>query len=108
MLSCGKPLPQFENMDLNAWKDDRFGCQGRRHEQLTPFLQQKEKLLALKESQIIKLLGKPEENELFKRNQKFFRYYLQGSKNCPGDSISVQKLVLRFTAMGLCNEVTVE
>jgi outer membrane protein assembly factor BamE (lipoprotein component of BamABCDE complex) len=69
---------------------------------------QKEKLLALKESQIIELLGRPDRNELYKRNQKFFYYYLMPSPDCPNASTESKRLVIRFNAMGLAKEVAVE
>jgi hypothetical protein len=59
--------------------------------------------------QIVKLLGKPDRNELFKRNQKFFLYFIDPAPECvPGDSAVVQKLVIRFNAMGLAKEVAIE
>jgi hypothetical protein len=59
--------------------------------------------------QIVRLLGKPDRNELFTRNQKFFEYYLQPSPECNADSAgTAMKLVVRFNAMGLAKEVAVE
>lgn len=70
---------------------------------------QSEKLLTLSESEIISLLGRPDENELYKRNQKFYYYLLGPSKTC-SDTIAVdpKKLVIRFNAIGLAKEVVVE
>lgn len=69
---------------------------------------QKNKLQGLSESQIIELLGRPDQNELYKRNQKFFSYYLQSSPACLTDSLPPVKLVLRFNAMGRAKEVSLE
>ncbi len=71
---------------------------------------QREKLLALKELQIVDLLGKPDQNELSKRNQKFYYYFLQPAKECnTGDStITPKRLAIRFNAMGLAKEVRIE
>ncbi len=71
---------------------------------------QHDKLLALEELQIVELLGKPDQNELYKRNQKYFYYYLQSSKECnTGDSTLLPKrLSIRFNAMGLAKEIRVE
>ncbi len=70
---------------------------------------QQDKLLALEELQIVELLGKPDQNELYKRNQKFFYYYLQPSRECnPGDTLSPKRLSIRFNAMGLAKEVAIE
>lgn len=69
---------------------------------------EKNKLLALDEMQIVKLLGKPDRNELFIRNQKFFYYFIEPSDNCNGQIKSTKKLSIRFNAMGLAKEVTIE
>ena len=79
LLSCSKPLPVLDGINVNDWKDDKFGCNGKRLAMSAAMLAQKEKLLSLDETQIIKLLGKPDVNELYKRNEKFFRYYLKRS-----------------------------
>jgi hypothetical protein len=109
LVSCGKPLPTLEGIDLQTWKDDKDGCSGKRSTMLSAINSQSEKLLALSESEIISLLGRPDENELFKRNQKFYYYLVEPSKIC-SDTITVdpKKLVIRFNAIGLAKEVVVE
>lgn len=76
----------------------------------TSLEQQKNKLLGLTEAQIGTLLGRPDDNELYKRNQKFYHYAIEASKNCgavaPGKS--PKELIIRFTAMGIANEVSIE
>jgi hypothetical protein len=70
---------------------------------------EKEKLLVLDEMQIVDLLGRADENELYTRNQKFFYYYLEPSPLC--DSVKgkdATKLIIRFNAVGLAKEVTLE
>src|ERR1043166_981650 len=67
ILSCGKALPELEGVDLKAWKDDSNGCQHKRSQMTDAIRKEKNKLLALDELQIVKLFGKPDRNELFKR-----------------------------------------
>lgn len=68
-----------------------------------------DKLLALSEVDLVALLGRPDEEELYKRNQKFYYYYLQPSGNC-GKTVTSNplRLIVRFNAVGLAKEVTVE
>ena len=76
---------------------------------MTAHLQvEKEKLLALDEKEVIKVLGRPDRNELFKRNQKFYYYFLQPAPECNLGNDNPQKLVVRFNAMGLAKEVVIE
>ena len=70
---------------------------------------QKEKLLALDQLQIVELLGRPDQNELSKRNQKFFYYFIDPAPRCAGASnTAAKRLVIRFNAMGLAKEVSIE
>jgi hypothetical protein len=107
-FSCGKDLPTLTGVDATAWKDDKNGCEGRRFPMTNAIKIEKEKLLALDEGQIIKVLGRPDRNELFKRNQKFFYYFLQPAPECKLGNANPKKLVVRFNAMGLAKEVVVE
>jgi len=106
--SCGKTLPTFQNVDLKQWVEDRNGCSGSRSKMLEALKAQKNKLLGLSEQQIITLLSRPDQNELYKRNQKFYYYFLQPSQNCSVISNRALQLVIRFNAMGIAKEVSIE
>jgi hypothetical protein len=110
LISCGKSLPELEGIDLRTWKDDKNGCGNIRSSQIESLRAQKNKILALDEMQVVKLLGKPDRNELYKRNQKFYLYYLQPSEECTSIKPLIQplKLTIRFNAMGLAKEIAVE
>jgi hypothetical protein len=107
LISCGKPLPTFENLDIAKWKEDKAACGKVRLETMEELTRQKDKLKGLSQDNIVELLGRPDQNELYKRNQKFFYYYLTPSKACGGDS-TAHRLSLRFNAMGFAKEVLVE
>lgn len=72
-------------------------------------LSQKEKLLSLSELEIVDVLGKPDQQELYKRNQKFYYYFIKPSEDCnlpsPANSL---RLVIRFNAVGLAKEIGTE
>lgn len=109
LFSCGKPLPTLDQIDLQAWKDDKNGCSGKRDSMLKAMEAQTEKLLGLSEQEIIAIIGKPDENELYERNQKFYYYYLQPASSCSTSTIgNPKKLVVRFNAVGLAKEIGVE
>jgi hypothetical protein len=108
-VSCGKSLPDLEGFDEKSWKEDKDGCGNKRSKMITAIKSEKGKLLSLNEGQVIRILGRPDRNELFTRNQKFFEYFLEPSPECSADSTqSALKLVVRFNAMGLAKEVAVE
>lgn len=107
-VSCGKSLPELSDLDLSTWKEDKHACGSYRSSHMEEIKAQKEKLLALKESQIIELLGRPDRNELYKRNQKFFHYSLESDSTCSTPKEGALRLVVRFNAMGLAKEVAIE
>jgi outer membrane protein assembly factor BamE (lipoprotein component of BamABCDE complex) len=108
-FSCNKPLPTLEGLDLERWKKDKNACNNIRINMREAIDEQKNKLLSLDQMQIVKLLGKPDKNELSTRNQKFFYYFLEPGPACEGidDSIT-DKLVIRFNAIGLAKEIAIE
>lgn len=108
LVACGKSLPTFESVNLEEWKADSQGCSGKRSAMEQAIRIEKDKLLALNEKQIIKLMGRPDQNELYKRNQKFYTYFITAGPACETPSENPKKLIVRFTAMGLANEVTLE
>jgi len=107
LLGCGHPIPKLEGMDLTEWKNDKNGCNGLRQKMTELVIKQKDKLLSLTETDIISLLGKPDETELYKRNEKFYKYYFSNGPGCAG-SASRKSITLRFNAMGLLKEAVVD
>jgi hypothetical protein len=109
LLSCSKPRPDLPGIDRAAWTADKGGCAGTRQSMLTAIKDNTQNLLSLSEVDLVALLGRPDEEELYKRNQKFYYYYIQPSASC-GKSIAPNplRLIIRFNAVGLAKEVTVE
>lgn len=108
MFSCGKPLPQLEGIDIEQWKDDKFGCNGFRQNSIDQFSSQKDKLKGLSEDDILKMLGRPDQNELYKRNQKFYHYFVEPSAKCGSADQNARRLSIRFNAVDLAKEVMIE
>ncbi|HEY0654240.1 MAG TPA: hypothetical protein VGD65_13970 [Chryseosolibacter sp.] len=108
VFSCGKDLPTLQGIDTETWKSDRNGCEGKRFQMTNAMRVEKDKLLALDEKEVIAVLGRPDRNELYKRNQKFYYYFLQPAPECKLGNEKPLRLVLRFNAMGLAKEVVVE
>ena len=106
--SCGKDPITLEGFNDEIWREDRLACNGMRERLSLSLLEQKEKILAHNEIDIVKVLGKPDENELYKRNEKFYYYYVQPSSKCATAATSPKRLVIRFNAMGLAKEILIE
>lgn len=105
---CGQPLPTLEGMDLQRWQQDKNACNNQREGMRDAINREKEKLIGLRQMQVVALLGHPDQNELYSRNQKFFYYFINPAPACQAGDSTAQKLVLRFSAVGLVNEVAIE
>jgi outer membrane protein assembly factor BamE (lipoprotein component of BamABCDE complex) len=95
---------------MDQWRADRMGCDGARMVTKDTFSVQRDKILALTESDIVSTLGTPDLQELSKRNQKFYYYYLEPHGECAtADSIPKPlRVAIRFNAIGLAKEVRIE
>lgn len=107
LSSCGNDRTTLGTIDLVQWKNDRNACGGLRTRSVEEFQQHKNELLGLSESDIIALLGKPDQNELYKRNQKFYYYFLEPAPACTPAAANPKKLMVRFNAVGLAKEVSI-
>ncbi|MEQ8925252.1 MAG: hypothetical protein RLO81_05525 [Fulvivirga sp.] len=107
LFSCNN-VPDLPNVDEVLWQSDLNGCKGIRFNQLKAIEMDKDLIKGLNQDEIISVLGKPDQNELYKRNQKFFIYNITPT-NCPenDDVIPRQYLSVRFNATGLAKEIIV-
>lgn len=108
LTGCTPQAPALENFDAQAWKEDRYGCDQKRKAQLASLLNQKEKLLALDEMEIVNTLGNPDQHELYTRNQKFYYYFIEPSSRCDSTVTQAKRLTIRFNAVGLAKEINVQ
>jgi hypothetical protein len=110
LFSCGKPLPELTGVDRALWMADKRACSGSRAGMLEAVKTNTPKLLALSEVDLVSLLGRPDEEELYKRNQKFYYYYLEPHGECAtaDSTIKALRVAIRFNAMGLAKEVRIE
>jgi outer membrane protein assembly factor BamE (lipoprotein component of BamABCDE complex) len=106
--SCQKKALHLGGFDTSTWQKDRMGCEGLRSQMVDKLEDIKEQLMGIKSEDIAELLGMPDKNELYKRNQKFFVYYIDPAPECAGyDRHHTRTLQLRFNATEKVNEVMV-
>lgn len=97
----------IEGFDSDAWKEDALACEGHRAKMQDDILEASEELKGLSPREIMSVLGKPNKEELYKRNQKFFIYYLEPGAQCDGSSAQskTEVVFIRFSALNIANEV---
>lgn len=106
LSSCTKKV-DIGDFDTEAWKEDARGCSGARADMTKSVMALKPKLLGLYQKSVIEVLGKPEEQELYERSQTYYIYYMDAAKNCENADENPRKLLIRFTALGIANEVNI-
>jgi hypothetical protein len=101
--------PQINGVDWDAWRADRGGCSGHRTAKIDTFLVQKNQLKGVTANYIGELLGRPDQEKLDERNQKYYTYFLESGSHCGNHaSATPMRINIRFSAIGLATEVIFE
>ena len=106
LSACTKKVDTGD-FDTEAWLADAKGCNGTRAEMVEDLRTLKPSLLGHYQKRIIKVLGEPEEQELYRRSQVYYIYYIDPAGDCPNAIQNPRKLQVRFTALGIANEVNI-
>lgn len=109
VTACTKKLPE-NNFDTAAWQSDPKACKNKRLELLPELEKVRPELLGLRETEIQKLLGKPEATSLTDQSERIYYYYLESGPQCTQKSYlsSANKLQVRMNSMGFVIEINYE
>ncbi|KOF03684.1 hypothetical protein OB69_05170 [Roseivirga seohaensis subsp. aquiponti] len=107
ITACTKKT-EVGDFDSAKWIGDQNGCLNQRSEMVQDLIKIKPNLLALYHKSIIEVLGKPDAEELYERSQTYYWYYIDPSPKCDQPSENPRKLSIRFTAMGIANEIDIK
>mgnify|MGYP001285165855 CR=1 FL=1 len=108
LVSCSPDKISLDHFDAQAWRNDLKGCNGARTPLAEVILAQKDKLLGLNEIEVVNALGKPDQQEIYKRHEKFYYYFVDPSADCDEPRTPARRLSIRFNAVGLSKEIVVE
>lgn len=105
-LACTKQ-PNLAGLDLETWKSDRGGCQGKRLAMLEKVKSLKEEIRGVSANDMDDYLGKPDIQQLADRNQKYYIYFFEPGTHCQNKTqkSSALSMSIRFSAMGIATEV---
>lgn len=106
LSGCTKKIDTGD-FDTEAWQADSNGCSGVRAGMTEDVMKLKPKLLELYQKSVIEVLGQPEEQELYERSQTYYVYYIDPAGDCQNPVENPRKLMVRFTALGIANEVNI-
>lgn len=104
--ACTKRI-DVGDFDSKTWIGDQQGCSGERTAMVDDLIKIKPNLLGLYQKSIIKVLGQPEGEELYERSQTYYWYYIDPSDKCDVPTENPRKLAIRFTALGIANQIDI-
>ncbi|OJJ15081.1 hypothetical protein BKI52_40150 [marine bacterium AO1-C] len=105
LYSC-KTAPEISGFDSKQWKDDPMGCKNQRAKFFPILEKNKDKFIKVESGQILKLLGRPDRNELYKRTQRYYVYFVNSGSQCKGVKGNYGKILrIRFDALQRVSEV---
>lgn len=106
-----KKAPEIKGMNYSLWKNDKYGCKSDRENLVDLIISNRDKFLKYNQNQIINILGKPENQTLYERGQKFFYYYVKYHPECDKKNALPEeeqiKLEIRFDALNRSKEIFV-
>lgn len=107
-MGCSSRL-DAGNIDLDSWKQDRYGCNGLRLKDVEELRAIKNTFLAKNNQELIKTFGRPDRVLLADKSQSFFIYFLEPSDNCDPDKAEKEplKVLFRLNAISKVSEVTI-
>lgn len=107
VTSCTTP-ESLKDFDSESWKEDRYGCGGKRGELEDDFEKIRKELYGKKEYVLRNLLGKPDSEELLERSQRIYFYFLETGTQCTNRSAlsEARRVEVRINSLGKVSEVT--
>jgi len=106
LSSCLKKV-DVGDFDREAWRNDPKGCLSERPKLIKELNKHKKAILGLYQKDVLSILGQPEEQELYKRSQTYYIYYIDAAPDCEQPIENPRKLYIRFTSLGIANEITI-
>jgi|JI8StandDraft_2_1071088.scaffolds.fasta_scaffold01587_10 hypothetical protein len=96
----------LDNFDKQVWLNDAKGCKNERLKYLESIEKQKDALRGLSQAQIVAVLGKPDSQELLKRNAKTFTYFVSQGSQCGSGTKEGTALIVHFGALNYVSELS--
>lgn len=106
ILGACSSRTSLEGFDKAKWQNDAKGCKNERFKYLETIEKQKEKLKGLSQAEIVSILGKPDSQELLKRNAKTFTYFVSQGSQCGAGSKEGTALIVHFGALNYVSELS--
>lgn len=107
LFGCAEQA-SMTGFDSNKWQQDKKGCQEQRRTMLQDFENIRLDLYGRPENDIKDILGKPDAEQLMRRGQRVFIYYLEPGEQCTERNklSEANRAEVRFNALHKVSEIT--
>lgn len=107
LLGCAKQA-RIDGFDSEKWQQDKKGCRDQRRAMLHEFDTIRLDLYGRDENDIKDILGKPDAEQLMRRGQRVFIYYLEPGAQCTERNklSEANRAEVRFNALHKVSEIT--
>ena len=102
-----KKIKRLDKFNSKLWISDKDGCRGDRLELKDQLLSVKHLMRGFKDNEIESILGKPDAQELYKRGQQYYIYFIEAGSKCTTPAEKPLALFVKFSAVGLAVEFTI-
>ncbi|MBB6610102.1 hypothetical protein H7F15_03545 [Pontibacter sp. Tf4] len=106
-VACSTP-ESLKGFDSDSWKADKNACKGERGNLTPEFEKIRKELYGKKEYVVRNVLGKPDKEDLLKRSQRIYYYYLEPGSQCT-DATTLSdafRAEVRINSLGKVSEIT--
>ncbi len=101
-----RKLQQFDSV---SWINDKNGCDSSRLTMKDQVLSLKHLMKGLKVNEIETLMGRPDAQELYQKNQRYYIYFIEPGGDCSlNNGEQPLALYIRFSAIGIANEISIK
>ncbi|PVY40827.1 hypothetical protein C8E01_106169 [Pontibacter virosus] len=106
-VGCADPA-RISGFDSEKWQQDKKGCKGHRSTMVQDFDAIRRDLYGRPEAEVKDILGKPDAEQLMRRGQRVFIYYLEPGSHCnERNKLSeANRAEVRFNALSKVSEIT--
>ncbi len=107
LFGCAEQA-RMDGFDSEKWRQDKKGCQDQRRAMLQDFDVIRLDLYGRDENDIKDILGKPDAEQLMRRGQRVFIYYLEPGAQCTERNklSEANRAEVRLNALNKVSEIT--
>ncbi len=106
LAACTTP-ESMRDFDSDTWKADKNGCEAKRTDLVPAFEKFRKDMIGKKEYLVRSVLGKPDKENLLKRSERIYYYYIEPGDQCQNKAelSDANRVEVRINSLGKVSSV---